>query len=282
MAAADRPAGAASLAAAIVLHLGVFAALLLTAKPTVIPMGSAVPVTIVSEAPAASAPKADPAPEAKPALSEAPVVEARPPEPAPAPPPRPTPAPPKPPRQAPPKPAPKPKPALAKPIPKPTPAQPAKPLAKTAKPDQHARTALDLDALQASLATSTHQTVARPSSAPRGPTRAQTAPETGPVPGVSRADQAGLSQLLNRLWNPNCSVEGGDAVLVSVTFTVGYDGRLIGRVSAGGRENSSDPVVQAAARRALDAVHAVEPYQPVYRGAPFRINFDAKKACAGR
>ncbi len=84
------------------------------------------------------------------------------------------------------------------------------------------------------------------------------------------------------MWNPNCSVEGGDAVLVSVTFAVGSDGRLVGRVDAAGRERSPDPVVAAAARRAIDAVHAVEPYQAVYRGAQFRINFDAKKACANR
>ncbi len=90
-----------------------------------------------------------------------------------------------------------------------------------------------------------------------------------------------MSQLLNRLWNPNCSVEGGDAVLVSVTFAVGSDGRVIGRVNASGRE-SADPVMAAAARRAIDAVHAVEPYQAVYRGATFRINFDAKTACANR
>jgi protein TonB len=67
-----------------------------------------------------------------------------------------------------------------------------------------------------------------------------------------------------------------------VVFSVGSDGRLVGRVSAGGRESSADPVVAAAARRAIDAVHAVEPYRPVYRGAQFRINFDAKQACANR
>ena len=77
-------------------------------------------------------------------------------------------------------------------------------------------------------------------------------------------------------------MEGGDAVLVSLTFAVGYDGRLTGRVSAGGRETSSDPVVATAARRAIDAVHEAEPYQPSYRGAQFRINFDARKACANR
>ena len=92
-----------------------------------------------------------------------------------------------------------------------------------------------------------------------------------------------MSQLLNRLWNPNCSVEGGDAVLVTVTFAVGPDGRLAGR-----RERRRQGRARAtrwsmpAARRAIDAVHAVEPYQAIYRGAQFRINFDARKACANR
>ena len=69
---------------------------------------------------------------------------------------------------------------------------------------------------------------------------------------------------------------------MKVSFTVGVDGRLQGRPSAGGKEHSPDPVVFAAARRAIDAVHRVEPYQAVYRGHEFGITFDAKKACEGR
>ncbi len=280
MAAADRPVGAGSLAAALILHLAVFAAFMLAVKPNVIPTGAAVPITIVSDAPASAPAKAAAAPVAEPARTEAPTPEAAPPEPPPPPkaapaPPRPSPPKPSPPKRAPTyKPMPKP---VAKPVETAPPVRPAHAAAPpTAKPS------LDLDALQLSLARSTHAAPPRRSFAERGPAREAAAPQTAAAAGVSREEQAGLSQLLNRLWNPNCSVEGGDAVLVSVSFTVGYDGRLSGRVNAGGRESSSDPVVATAARRAIDAVHAAEPYQATYRGAQFRINFDAKKACANR
>jgi hypothetical protein len=71
-----------------------------------------------------------------------------------------------------------------------------------------------------------------------------------------------------------------DTVIVPVTFTVGYDGRLAGTPSAGGREKSPDPAISVAARRALDAVGQAAPYGPAYRGKAFKVIFDAKKACA--
>ena len=87
--------------------------------------------------------------------------------------------------------------------------------------------------------------------------------------------------MLERLWNPNCSVAGADSVIVPVKFSVGDDGRVIGRVAEGGRDSSPDPVVFAAARRAIDAVHQAAPYAEAYRGKSFTVNFDAGKACAG-
>jgi hypothetical protein len=39
-------------------------------------------------------------------------------------------------------------------------------------------------------------------------------------------------QLLERLWNPNCSIEAADAVVVQVKFSVGADGQLVGRASS--------------------------------------------------
>jgi hypothetical protein len=100
--------------------------------------------------------------------------------------------------------------------------------------------------------------------------------------GVSQSDIAGLSQLLERLWNPDCVVAGPDAVIVPVKFTVGFDGRLSGRVNAGGREASPNPVIATATRRAIDAIHQAEPYGATYRGQTFTVNFDAKTACANR
>jgi len=51
MAAADRSVGPAAIVAALALHLGLFAAFTLTVKPKIMPMGDAVPITIVADAP---------------------------------------------------------------------------------------------------------------------------------------------------------------------------------------------------------------------------------------
>ena len=98
--------------------------------------------------------------------------------------------------------------------------------------------------------------------------------------GVSQSDIAGLSQLLERLWNPNCDVAGGGAVVIPVKFTISFDGHVTGRIVVG--EHAGDPVVATAARRAIDAVHQAEPYAATYRGQQFTVIFDAKKACASR
>ncbi|HZL00019.1 MAG TPA: energy transducer TonB, partial [Caulobacteraceae bacterium] len=157
---------------------------------------------------------------------------------------------------------------------------PTKAAAAVAKP-QPARPAFDLDALQASIAKAARSAPSKPAfAARRGPTRAETAPQAriDAGAGVSQSSMQGLQQLLQRLWNPNCNVEGGGAVIVPVRFGIGDDGRVVGRVTAGGQDGA--PVVAAAARRAIDAVHEAEPYGPEYRGASFKVIFDARKACA--
>ena len=55
-----------------------------------------------------------------------------------------------------------------------------------------------------------------------------------------------------------------------------------GRVNTEGRDTSSDPVVFAAARRAVDAVHQAAPYAETFRGLTVTVRFDASKACARR
>jgi hypothetical protein len=141
-----------------------------------------------------------------------------------------------------------------------------------------------LDALAADIAKSRHASPPRPASGARGPTRAETAPEArvDAGQGVSQSDIAGLSQLLERLWNPNCDTAGGEAVVIPVKYTVSFDGHVIGRIVLGGRGASSDPVVETAARRAIDAIHQAEPYADTFRGQTFTVIFDAKKACASR
>ncbi len=255
-----------ALLAAGALHIALFAALILLAKPPSIPpLGDAVPITIVSRAPVTDSKAAEAAPVTQTAAVETPVPRAAPPAPPP----------------APPAPAPTPTPVRAAARPKPAPA-PVKP-APAVKP-QPARPDFSLDALQASIAKAARSTPPRPAVARRGPARAETAPQArvDAGQGVSQSDLQGLQQLLERLWNPNCAVAGADAVIVPVRFQVADDGRVIGRVTEGGRESSSDPVVFAAARRAIDAVHQAAPYAEAYRGKSFTVNFDAGKACAGR
>jgi hypothetical protein len=256
-----RPNLAPALLAAAALHLGVFVVLTVFAsRPTMVPIGSAVPINIV-----ASAPVTDSRPAEQGIEDQAAAVD--------------TPAP----RQPRPIPAPPPNSVIS---PAPTSARAAASVAPTAartapKPPA-SRPVFDLDALQASINKAARAASARPSMARQGPTRAETALQARAAAGegVSQSSQQGLQQLLERLWNPNCAVEGTAAISIPVTFQIGGDGRLSGRVSAAGEQASSDPVVAAAARRAIDAVHQAEPYGPEYRGASFKVIFDARKACA--
>jgi type IV secretory pathway VirB10-like protein len=254
-----------ALAVAVSLHLALLALLLW--NPGVPPLGgSPVPITIVARAPTTDSRAAEEAPVTQTAQTPTPVPQAK----APAPPP-----PPPPPQRPQPVPKPEPKAIKAvtpKPVPAPTPAR------KTNTVQTH--DTFSLDALAADVSRARRPTPQRPAFAAQGATRAETAPQArvDAGQGVSQSDIQGLSQLLNRLWNKSCNLD--DTVIVPVSFTVGFDGRLVGTPNAGGREKSSDPAVSVAARRALDAVGQAAPYGPVYRGKAFKVIFDAKKACA--
>jgi len=264
-----------ALAAAIALHLALLLALIGFSKPAALPMGTSVPINIVANGPTTDSRPAEQAPVAQAAQTETPVPEAKPPEPAPPPPQQPTP------RAAPPKPSP-PKPA---PEVKPAPTRPTKDafdLAHIQADVGARRESFNLSTLQADVSREAKAHPSHPAFAQRGPTRAETATEArvDAGTGVSQSDIAGLSELLQRLWNPDCSVD--ERVVIPLRFTVGFDGHIQGRVDAGGRESSSDPVVFAAARRAIDAVHQAAPYAETYRGLTIAVRFDAKKACAER
>lgn len=280
-----------ALAAAVVLHVLVFAVLVLFGLPKVRMGGTAVPINIVANAPTTDSRAAEQAPQTQTAQTETPTPEA-PPEatppaqstpapPTPAPPrPRPTPPPPKPvpTKTVTPAPTPRPTPTPVRPAPtpKPTPT-PAKPT-PVAKPQP--APSFDLNKLQASIDGAVHRAqAAKPSSAPRGPSRQETAPQPRPSAGsgVSTSDVEGLGQLLNRLWNPNCAA---DPVDVNLTIDVDADGRI--RVNSNGGEHSSDSAVAASYIRAISAVHKVEPYDPKFRGQHIPIRFNASKACANR
>ena len=270
----ERSEFSGAMLASTLLHAGVIAAALISwpwAKQ--LPLGSAVPINIVANAPVTDLAPAEQGPEDAPAQTEEPVPEAPAPPAAPAPTPQPVPTPPKP------APAPTPKP-VPTPTPKPAPAKPAaaKPAAP-AKPAPKADKGLDLDALAASLPG------AQRSSAAKGPARQATAPAARPDLGSGQAAAAiaGMSDEIQKRWNPHCNVEGGRDVRLKVSFTLGGGGQVVGQVGAHGAENSADPVVKAAAERAIRAVYAAAPFTRLPRslyGQRFDLNFKTSEACS--
>jgi outer membrane biosynthesis protein TonB len=286
-----------ALMGSVALHVAVAAALLISWPfERNLKLGSAVPVTIVANAPADDLRAAVQAPEAQTAQAEQPTPQA-PPEPTP-PAPQPAPEPPAPqpePRPAPqPKPAPQPTPAPQKapkplekaPTPKPEPAKPAEkphPAPKAEAKPKPERT-LDLDALASSLSKMTRSSGGKASSAAKGPARAETAPQARPAMGAAEAAAAlnGLTEELQRRWNPNCDVAEARDVLVHVTFVLNAGGGVMGDVRAQIR-GPANPASRAAADRAVSAVYAAAPFRTLPRefyGQPIGVNFDAKKACS--
>ncbi|MGH7023112.1 MAG: energy transducer TonB [Caulobacteraceae bacterium] len=250
---------APALLAALALHVALLVALLGFSRPLPLPMGTSVPINIVANGPTTDSRPAQQAPVAQDAQVATPVPEAKPPEPAPPPQPQ----------------------SAAKPTPRP--AKPVKDsfdLAAIQADVGARRPSLNLAALQADVSKAAK--TSKPAFARRGPTRAETALQArvDAGTGVSQSDIAGLSQLLQRLWNPDCTVDNRE--VIPVKFTVSFDGHIQGPVDAAGLDKSSDPVVFAAARRAIDAVHQAAPYAQTYRGLTFTVRFDAKKACAAR
>jgi hypothetical protein len=268
---------------AAALHVGVLALVLITpAKPLQLPVGSSVPINIVSSEPTDVRPAVQ-APQTQAAAAPQPVPQAPPQPPAPTPAPTPSfthvepkPTPPQPrPQPAPVQPSPHP---VARP-PQPTPPQPAQ--ARPAPP----RPSFDIDRLQQIIQNAQRNAGNHASSAPRGPPRAETAPQPRPDAGhgLTQSDLVGLSQLLERLWTLQCDVgSAASTPTFKVRFVVDLSGNLLGTPNAGGLEHSSDPVTASVARRALDAVHAVFPLPQQYYGQTVTVNFNAKEACAKR
>ena len=72
---------------------------------------------------------------------------------------------------------------------------------------------------------------------------------------------------------------------VKVSFKLATGGRIVGQVTAADAERSSDPVVKAAADRAIRAVYQSAPFEglpPDYYGQQLNLNFKARDACAAR
>ena len=252
-----------ALVAAVALHAALFLAIVLSPNKTPPPIGSSVPINIVSTAPFTDTARRcrlrrlqavaalQPTPQAKP-QPVAPV-------------------------EAPP--------AFTQTIP--TRAKAQKP--PTPQPAQHATTpasaAVDFNHMQQIIDNARRNSGAKASGAQRGPARAETAPQARPDAGqgVSQSDLLGLQQPPGTAWNPHQRCRRhGSAVKLRVKFLIDLSGNVLGRPDAGGLEHSGDPVVAAAARRALDAVREAAPYTQPYYGQAIVVNFDAKEACAKR
>lgn len=225
-------------------------------------VGTVVPVTIVANAPSTDLRPAIEAPEVQTAQADQPVPEAplesAAPEPQPAP--------------APPTPAPK--------ATKPAEKQPAVKPAPPVKPEK----GLDLDALSASVSKMVKTSATKPSSAVKGPARPETAAEARPAvgAGLSAAALTGLTDELQRRWNPNCDVEGGRDVQVRVAFVIGAGGQVVGNV-ASQIKGAQNAVSVAAAERAVRAVYAAAPFRNLPRefyGDKIAVNFNAREACS--
>lgn len=268
-----------ALAVSILAHAGVIAAALvvLPHAPRSFKLGEAVPVNIVTSGPPAELAPAVAAPEPAPAMTPEPVPE-EPAEPAPV-----SPAPPAPTPAPPPKAAAQARPSPPKPAPAPAP-KPAQ--AAPARPEPSF-----LDSLAASLAGS-HPASTRASAGQTGPNRPRTAAEAQQGKGqddhITASELGALREKLYKLWNPNCQVEGGAQVKVRVRIRLTPDGRLSAPAQdVDNLRSSSDPVVAAAAQRAVSAVGRGAPYtelNPEHYAAwrDLILNFDAAKACANR
>ena len=107
---------------------------------------------------------------------------------------------------------------------------------------------------------------------------------------MSASDTQGLTDKLSRLWNPNCQVEAAAGVNVKVHFRLSGQGWVVGQPELADKQslNSSDPIFNAAAARALSAVGRGQPFTDVIDPThlsgtnDFVVTFVAKKACAGK
>lgn len=263
---APRQSRTPAFVAAALLHLGVLALVLFVPGQPPKPIGSSVPINIVSSAPFTDTRPAIQAPKAETAQAPQPEPAAKPQPPAPVP------------AAAPAFTETRPQPVKARPQPAPTPQPSLKAAQPAAKP-------FDFNRLQQIINNAKKNAGPQASSARRGPPKVETAPQARPDAGqgLSQSDLVGLTQLLERVWRLDCNSPGLDAVNPKVKFTVGLDGRLAFRPAVlGGLDHSSDPVVAAGARGAVDAVHAVTPLPAQFAGQTITANFNAKEACAKR
>ncbi len=105
---------------------------------------------------------------------------------------------------------------------------------------------------------------------------------------MSASEIAAFTSKLEKLWNPNCKVEGAAGVNVKVHVKLTPQGWLAAKpelADHGDIQSSGDAMLVASAQRALSAVGAGQPYTELnpdhYAGwREMIVTFDAKQACA--
>ncbi len=249
-----------ALIASVVVHLGVgLLALFAWPHPSKPVNLGAVPVTIVTDGPAELR-KSQQGPEELDALTEEPIPEL-PPEPV-----------------APPAPEPTPTPA-------PIPAKAPEKVKPTPSPTSKKQANLDFDDLQKRLEKAGG---GQPKGGgKKGPPRPPTSPKPQPKGAVGGGPSGewlqGLLADLYKYWRPNCFVEGGRSVRVSVKVVLSPSGRVMGDPAIV-RSSGADPeLVRAGETRAVLAINRAQPFKnmpPELSGDSLTLNFDAQKACA--
>jgi protein TonB len=239
-----------ALTASAALHGALLAATLIAwpwlSRP--IELSSVVPVTLVTSDKLSEMRAAVAAPTLSPAAAETPVPEAAPQPPAPEPAPLPNPA--------------------------PTPAkQPAKPTSTNFDPDEEL----------AKLTRSAKASGARQSSAPRGPTRPETAPlarlTTGTGDAATASAESSLVAAIIPHWNLSCDVPHD--LDIRVTFRLSPSGRLIGSPQSSGDNAPEFSALRVASERAKRAVLAAQPFEnlpPNLYSQPITVKFNVQAA----
>jgi hypothetical protein len=104
-----------------------------------------------------------------------------------------------------------------------------------------------------------------------------------PVHAADAAPPLSVNSLVERIvhgWSPDCGTPGANQARIDIRFTISPNGQVM--QGPDWVNQSNDPVWQASADRAKQAILSGQPYsglpEAVY-GKPIVITFDARSAC---